>query len=152
MRNEIYGQVERDILVIELEIIEEFAVYKAEVDRINELSKSLKDVANDFLDEQNVTNTAIRSAYVDWFRDKMEDKINDRTNYIKNKYRKKILTKELYMWASFNGKTSDANYYYNILNSKNISKSCIKVWLQKQKDKNIDFEEYLEDIKEKNET
>ena len=53
---------------------------------------------------------------------------------IKEQFKERLLTKEYLIFASYNGKEDDVKKYSDILRKGNVSKTCIRTWLQKQKD------------------
>lgn len=130
---------------IEDMLIEEFAVYKQEKIRIADIERELEEIANEFLDKNNVSNEDIRGAYISNFVENHPDLTNN-LRRIKKQFCERVLTKELLLWASFNQNEKDVEYYSHLLNQKKVSKSCINVWLQKQKDQEIDWADCLEKI------
>lgn len=132
-QNKIYGEVMNSIRIIEEQVISGTAPYKAELKRLDDWAEELKDKANQFLDENNVSNEEIRDAYVDSFVSEHEHD-NSMLNSIKEQFKERLLTKEYLIFASYNGKEDDVKKYSDILRKGNVSKTCIRTWLQKQKD------------------
>ena len=141
-QNKIYGICKRLIDYIEYQLICSLAIYKNEKTRIDLLKDHLKDIANDFLDANNVTNEAIREAYVDKYVYDNKDK-SSQLNKIVLRFNEKLLTKEYLLFASFNDNEKDVEKFSKILKENKVSKSSITVWLQKLKDAKFDWEKLL---------
>lgn len=72
--------------------------YKDISNVIEEKRELLTNIAKEFLDDNNVTNSDIREAYIDWYLDKMDDNNTLKTDYIgSRKYN--VLTDIWYIWA-----------------------------------------------------
>jgi transcriptional regulator NrdR family protein len=141
-QNKIYGSCQRLIKDVEYSLINKLAVYKNEKTRIDLLKDHLKDIANDFLDANNVTNEAIREAYVDKYVYDNKDK-SSQLNKIVLRFNEKLLTKEYLLFASFNDNEKDVEKFSKILNEDKVSKSSVTVWVQKLKDAKFDWEKLL---------
>lgn len=68
------------------------------LDVIKQKKELLTEIAEEFLDNNNVTNSDIREAYIDWYLDKMEDNNTLKTDYI-NSRKYNVLTDVWYVWA-----------------------------------------------------
>lgn len=144
LANKIYGVAQRYIGKIEEYLIEGLAVYKAEEQRLRDLRETAERTAKKYLDENNIELEDVREAYIEHFKEKMSD--DSHLYEIKEEFDKRILTKELLLWASFNNKKEDVDEYSGLLKKKKVSKSTISVWLRKQQDEKIEWSTMLEEI------
>ena len=127
---------------IEYALICDLAVYKDEETRISLLEGRLREIANNFLDDNGVTNDSIRDAYIEKYVD--DNKYNDsQLNKIVLRFNEKLLTKEYLLFASFNDNEKDVEKFSKILNEDKVSKSSVTVWVQKLKDAKFDWEKLL---------
>jgi len=141
-QNKIYGSCQRLIKDVEHSLINKLAVYKDEETRISLLEGRLREIANNFLDDNGVTNDSIRDAYIEKYVD--DNKYNDsQLHDIVLRFNEKLLTKEYLLFASFNDNKEDVEKFSKILNEDKVSKSSITVWLQKLKDAKFDWEKLL---------
>lgn len=100
--NAILGKVLELLSDVERHCTYEYAEYK-EAERLQEEMKDkLREIASDFLDENNVTNEAIRDAYIEKY---VNDNYNveEITSKVVQRYRYKIIPNVyLYVYAWFN--------------------------------------------------
>lgn len=134
LKKSIISTVERSIMCLEEKLIQLDSGYKDIEDTIDKKKRLLEQIAEDFLDDNNVTNSDIREAYVNWYLDKMDDNNNLKSDYIDSR-RYQILTDVWYTWAQA---TNDEN-----LNEK-IASSCSAEKFEQVKNDYEEYKNYLE--------
>lgn len=107
-------------------------------------AESLRRIAEDFLDEERVTNSDIRDAYIDWYIDKMDTGDNLEDKYMM-KHRYTMLTDIWYIFAKI---TNNDDLLEDIV-LYNSNEDIKKVQQEYEEYKTyINSEEYIEDMKE----
>lgn len=140
----VYNEVKRGIQTLEYAIMLRSGMYQQEKRRKAALAQRLRDTAIEFLDKINITDEAFRDAYIDTFVDKhVEEGADEIYSHMCDLFLDKELAKEYLLWASFNNNEADVEKYSKMLKQKKVSKSTIKIWLQKQADEQIDWESLL---------
>lgn len=114
-----------------------------ELDKMQDEEKSkLTQIAEDFLDDENVTNPDIRDAYIDWYVDKNEEVYSFKNRYIyERKY--KVLAD---FYLIFLGSTKDEEKLKEV--KKEIGEDRLKEILEeiKEYEKYMETEEFTEDM------
>lgn len=142
----LYGVAKELLSAIETSFIRALPDYEAADDYRDEKVGKLRDEAKEWLDDKGVTNKSIREAYTDAFVDANTDDVDDMVNAIVNRHKDKLLAKEQMLLADFFKKEKEFQYFYDLVRKKGGSKSRITIWLQKQKDQEIDWKSLCDDF------
>lgn len=142
----LYGVAKELLSAIELSFIRALPDYEAADDYRDDKIGKLNDEAKAWLDEKGVTNKSIREAYIDAFVEANTDDVDDMVNAIVNRHKDKLLAKEQMLLADFFKKEKEFRYFYDLVAKKGGSKSRITIWLQKQRDQEIDWKSVCDDF------
>lgn len=140
-KNDLINSCIRIIQHYEHCMIMEYAEYKMAYDLENEYEDRLIDIANDFLDDNNVKNEDIREAYIEHYIDNC-DIPQYRVDTLKNYEYTVIPNEYLMLCAFFNDQTKYDKY--SELCSKVRKNTKIKLWLEGRK---LDSDEFVEDMR-----
>lgn len=109
--NNIYGCIIRLLPCVESYLTSYYSEYEAARNQDDAFRKALREIAEKFLDENNVVNKAIRDAYIESYVDKqLEDRESYRDKVIKN-FRYKLLTEVYVYTAAWFDNEQDFNKY-----------------------------------------
>lgn len=82
LKKEIEKTIKRCIEELEDKLIKSSSGYSEIIETKKEEKKRLRNIAENFLDNEHVTNDDIREAYIDWYIDKMESDNNSADDYV----------------------------------------------------------------------
>lgn len=133
------------IKAIEEKMIENYSDYINATNLENDYYEKLRDIANDFLDQNNVSNSDVREAYIDYYIDRCA--IPDYTSDVLGNYRYTVIPHEYLMLVAFFG-DKDKYDEYSEKCSKTRKSTKIKLWLDARKLENEDFIEEMRDLLE----
>ena len=132
------------IYKLEEDLIELYSEYKEAVKLEEKFTESLKEIANKFLDENNVINEEIRDAYIDNYVYK-KCKIPDYTSKVLEKMHYTVIPSEYLILISFFN--NEKTYEEYSKKCKKIRKSTrLKIWSDGRK---LDTPEFVNRMKEK---
>jgi len=128
------------IRIIELKLIKTYSEYENASKLMREYRDSLRSIAEDFLDENKVTNSDIREAYIEVYINH-----SDIPNYcyeVERNMEYTVIPQEYLMCAAFMGSKEIYNDY--AAKCKKVRKSTkIKIWLAQQEMKTEEFVEKM---------
>ena len=75
--------------------------------------------------------------------------MDDMVNAIVDRHKDRLFAKEQMLLADFFKREKEFRYFYDLVAKKGGSKSRITVWLQKQKDQEIDWKSVCDDFMKK---
>ncbi len=140
-QNDITNSCLRAINIIEAMLIMEYGEYQNAMKLTKAYRNKLKEIAEGFLDDNNVSNKDIRSAYIETFVDNSE--IPDYSSNILNRYEYTVIPQEYLMCAAFTGAKDIYDVYAE--KCKKLRKSTkINIWLKQQE---LNTEEFVETIR-----
>lgn len=142
----LYGVAKELLSAIELSFIRALPDYEAADNYRDEKYERLRDEAKEWLDDKGVTNKSIRDAYTEAFVDANSDDVDKMVNAIAERHKDKLFAKEQMLLADFFKKEKEFQYFYDLVRKKGGSKSRITIWLQKQKDQEIDWKSLCDDF------
>ena len=128
--NNIFGTLLRLINNIEQFIITRYKEYENARDADSRYKKSLKQIAEDFLDEYHITNRKVREAYIESFVNKTMEDYKSLAGKVLDNYKYKLIL-EVYVYASI---WFDRKSEYELFSSKDKNRKSL-------------FEEIKEQIK-----
>ncbi|HRF69958.1 MAG TPA: hypothetical protein PKV66_00850 [Candidatus Pelethenecus sp.] len=127
---------------VEEKMIINYQEYKNASELEEEYKEKLKSIAEEFLDQEGVSNKDIREAYIDSYIDKCD--IPNYTYDVLKNYRYTVIPYEyLMLTAFFNDKEKYDEYCE--LTQRTIKSTKIKIWLDQRK---LDTEEFVEEMKD----
>lgn len=125
---------------LERDIVEQTYEYQQAVKLSREEVDKLEEIANDFLDNENVTNQDIRDAYINWYIDNTST-FNYTSEILSNAIRKYYPTVRLLLHSWFGNKKAFEEETKFLKENKNIKKKyCYQIWKNM---KELDSEDYL---------
>lgn len=138
------GNVYYQLKMVEDDVICHRREYKSLQDYLDSYDQKLEDIANDFLDEQNVTNDDIREAYIDWYKDKMKDQSGYDLDDIVRDYQYTILTKFYCLYASMVNDQKNFELYRSYYDKQTPKSHRLDYY---KLVKRLEDEGYIEDLK-----
>lgn len=142
----LYGVAKQLLSALEMSFIRELPDYETADKYRDEKKEKLEEEAKAWLDEKGVTNKSIRESYIDAFVDANTDDVDKMVDAISERHRDKLLAKEQMLLADFFKKEDNFKYFYDLVAKKGGSKSRITIWLQKQRDQEIDWKSVCDDF------
>lgn len=142
----LYGVAKDTLSSIEASSIRLLPDYEAADNYRDEKIEKLNEEAKAWLDDKGVTNKSIREAYIDAFVEANSDDVDDMVNAIMERHKDKLFAKEQMLLADFFKREKEFQYFYDLVRKKGGSKSRITIWLQKQKDQEIDWKSVCDDF------
>lgn len=129
------------ITSIESQLIEKYSEYQRAREVKLEYRRTLTTIAENFLDEHNVTNKEIREAYISYYLNKSD--IPDYTTKVLENYRYTVIPYQYLMCAAFIG---DRAKYDKIAEKCNKTRKSTKIniWLKMQELKSEEFTKAME--------
>ena len=142
----LYGVAKDTLEYIESGFIKALPDYDAADDYRSEKKDKLEEEAKAWLDDKGVTNESIREAYIDAFVEANSDDVDEMVNAIIERHKDKLFAKEQMLLADFFKREDKFKYFYDLVAKKGGSKSKITIWLQKQRDQEIDWKSVCDDF------
>lgn len=144
--NQIFNTMIRGFGYIEDRIIRSLEDYKEAERSKEEFKRSLERIAEEFLDEQNVTHQAIRDAYIDQYIE--DSNIPDFEAEVTNIYRDTFVGKVLVMSSLFFDNKQGKEKYSRYIKQNNLKLGALRKEIEKLKE-SIITEEFEEKQKER---
>ena len=141
-KNDLLSSCIKIIRYIEDNMIEKYSEYIHAFNLKNDYRDKLEEIANDFLDDNNVFNKDIRSAYIDNYI--FNSSIPDYTGDVLSNYKYTVIPYEYLMITAFFDDNKKYEEYSKLCHK--IRKSTrIKLWLEGRK---LDTDEFVEEMKD----
>lgn len=144
--NQIFNSMVRGFGYIEDRIIRNLDDYKQAEESKNEFKRTLEEIAEEFLDEQNVTHKAIRDAYIDQYIE--DSNIPDFESEVVNIYRDTFVGKILVMSSLFFDNKKGKEKYSRYIKQNNLKLGALRKEIKKLQD-SIITEEFEEEQRER---
>ena len=143
--NALYGSTIELLKDVERHMIYEYAEYKEAENVQKQYKEELRQIANDFLNENKVTNLAIRDAYIDkYIDDNYDEKVKYYTGQVVNNYQFKVITNAYIYTAAWFDHMEDYEKYNEYLGE---TRKSIR-WDLWNKVKEIQTDEWQNSMKE----
>ncbi len=121
LKSEIEGAINKVIDRLEKKLIEATDEYSNIMKTKREEQNKLREIAENFLDDENVTNDEIREAYIDWYVDKMTNENSLDSDFIQyHKYT--MLSDVWYVFAKATNNNSLLNEIERNIDGEKIEK------------------------------
>ena len=142
----LYGEAKDSLSELEKVRTKRLPDYEAADNYRDEKKEKLEEEAKAWLDDKGVTNESIRDAYIEAFIEANTEDVDEMVNAIIERHKDKLFAKEQMLLADFFKREKEFKYFYDLVAKKGGSKSRITVWLQKQKDQEIDWKSVCDDF------
>ena len=142
----LYGVAKEILSYVEKNYIMALPDYRAADDYRDEKKERLEKEAEAWLDDKGVNNETIREAYTEAFIYANSKDVDVMVKTIEDRHKDRLFAKEQMLLADFFKREKEFRYFYDLVAKKGGSKSRITVWLQKQKDQEIDWKSVCDDF------
>lgn len=142
---QIFNRAKDGMTYVERRLIRDTPAYKEAEEQVEEYKEKLRDIANEFLDNENVVNSAIRYAYIENYIE--NSVIPDFTEDVIELYRNTKIAKIVAMMALFFGYKDVYEEYYKKAKLNGFAVGHIRKEVSEIR-KNIVTDEFVESLKQ----
>lgn len=124
-------------------LVPQYNEYKEAMRMESDEEDNLREIASDFLDQQNVSHEAIRDAYIDKYLDDHSSQINQFTSRVINNFQYKILPNIYLMLCSWFNNQEKFDEYSKLC--KGVRKSIrLEIWKKSREIQTDDWKESMQ--------